>query len=116
MSVSESSTLLSSVLCGSSLITCLPCSLSISVTFSLLCKTPSRYCIEYSNGTLHDVLTFELVVVISAAFAILGYWRAHNLFQAEQGSLGDSDGNIEESIIPLATAAGDQEATQTTIA
>ena len=89
----------------------------ISVTFSLLCKTPSRYCIEYSDGTLHDVLTFELIVGISAAFAILGYWRAYSLFQAEQGSLVDSDGSVQDgSIVPLATAAGDEEATETTIA
>jgi hypothetical protein len=55
-----------------------------TVTFSLLCDTPSRYCIEYNNGTLHDVLTFELIVVISAIIAIAGYLRASVLFQAEQ--------------------------------
>jgi hypothetical protein len=54
------------------------------VTFSLLCDTPSRYCIEYSNGTLHDVLTFELIVVVSAIIAIVGYLRASVLYQAEQ--------------------------------
>jgi hypothetical protein len=54
------------------------------VTFSLLCDTPSRYCIEYNNGTLHDVLTFELVVVVSAIIAIVGYLRASVLYQAEQ--------------------------------
>jgi hypothetical protein len=54
------------------------------VTFSLLCDTPSRYCIEYNNGTLHDVLTFELIVVLSAIIAIVGYLRASVLYQAEQ--------------------------------
>jgi hypothetical protein len=54
------------------------------VTFSLLCDTPSRYCIEYSNGTLHDVLTFELIVIVSAVFAIVGYLRASILYKQER--------------------------------
>lgn len=54
------------------------------MTFSLLCDTPSRYCIEYNDGTLHDVLTFELIVVVSAILAIVGYLRASVLYQAEQ--------------------------------
>ncbi len=56
----------------------------IVVTFSLLCEERSRYCIQYSNGTLHDVLTFELIVVIAGGFAIFGYLRASALFKAEQ--------------------------------
>ena len=50
-----------------------------TVTFALLCDTPSRYCIKYSNGTLHDVLTFELIAIISAGLAIIGYLRASSL-------------------------------------
>lgn len=46
------------------------------MTSRLLCDTPSKYCVEYLDGTLHDVLTFELVVSISAIIAIIGYWRA----------------------------------------
>jgi hypothetical protein len=63
------------------------------VTFSLLCDQPSRYCIEYSNGTLHDVLTFELLVVVSAVFAIVGYVRASMLFQSEQEREREQSGN-----------------------
>jgi hypothetical protein len=66
------------------------------VTFSLLCDFPSRYCIEYSNGTLHDVLTFELIVVLSAFAAIFGYMRAHVLYRDEQEEQG---GNNEISSI-----------------
>jgi hypothetical protein len=58
--------------------------LSETVTFSLLCRTPSRYCVEYSNGTLHDVLTFELIVIASAIFAIFGYVRASILYKQER--------------------------------
>jgi hypothetical protein len=75
------------------------------VTFSLLCDVPSRYCIEYSNGTLHDVLTFELIVVLSAFAAVFGYLRASAIYQSEQeeqgasnaiSSLGGSIPSIEE--------------------
>ena len=58
--------------------------LATTVTFALLCDTPSRYCIEYSNGSLHDVLTFELIAVLSAILAVLGYLRASVLHQSEE--------------------------------
>ena len=54
------------------------------MTFGLLCETPSRYCIEYNDGTLHDVWTFELLVIVSAVVAIVGYLRASFLQKQEQ--------------------------------
>lgn len=54
------------------------------MTFALLCETPSRYCIEYNDGTLHDVWTFELIVIVSAFVAIVGYLRASFLQKQEQ--------------------------------
>lgn len=54
-----------------------------SVTFVLLCKQPARYCIEYTNGTLHNVFLFEFIVVISAILAVWGLIRASALFYAE---------------------------------
>jgi hypothetical protein len=54
------------------------------VTFSLHCDAPSRYCVEYSNGTLHDVLSFEIIVVVSAILAIVGYLRASFIYQNER--------------------------------
>lgn len=59
-------------------------SIGYILTFQLLCDTPSRYCIEYSDGSLHDVLTFVLVVCISGIIAVLGYWRASVLYVREQ--------------------------------
>ncbi len=50
-----------------------------AVTFALTCDTPSRYCIEYSNGTLHDVWTFEFIALVSVVAAIGGYLRASHL-------------------------------------
>jgi uncharacterized membrane protein len=61
------------------------------VTFSLRCDTPSRYCIEYSNGTLHDVLTFELVVVVFAILAIFGYIRASAIHKKERDEERNSE-------------------------
>ena len=55
-----------------------------SVTIGLSCEEPSRYCIEYRNGTLHDVLTFEMIVVVSTMVAIVGYLRAAAIFGTEQ--------------------------------
>lgn len=57
---------------------------AFSVTISLLCDEESRYCIEYRSGSLHDVLTFELIVVASAILAIAGYLRASALVRFEQ--------------------------------
>ena len=69
------------------------------VTFSLLCDKPSRYCIEYNNGTLHDVLTFELLVGISAILAVVGYIRASSLFRAEEQQIqNDRDIAINEPL------------------
>jgi len=67
------------------------------VTFALLCDTPSKYCIEYSNGTLHDVLTFELIAVLSAILAVLGYWRASVLHRAEEERLSIAAASPEEA-------------------
>jgi hypothetical protein len=58
------------------------------VTFALLCETPSRYCIEYNDGTLHDVWTFELIAIVSAFMAIVGYLRASFLQKQEQQEYG----------------------------
>ena len=54
------------------------------LTFSLHCSSPARYCIEYSDGSLHDVLTFVVIVLLAAVFAIVGYIRASSIFAGEQ--------------------------------
>ncbi len=54
---------------------------TITVTFALICDEPSKYCIEYSNGTLHDVWTFEFVTLVSMVLAIGGYLRASYLYR-----------------------------------
>mmetsp|Transcript_17003 Transcript_17003/g.28226 ORF Transcript_17003/g.28226 Transcript_17003/m.28226 type:complete len:488 (+) Transcript_17003:114-1577(+) len=54
------------------------------LTFTLVCDEPSKYCVEYTDGTLHNVLTFELIVCICAVVAVLGYWRASAIYKKEQ--------------------------------
>ena len=56
------------------------------LTFSLLCSERSTYCVEFRNGTLHDVLSFELLVVAASILAILGYWRASTLYNVPVSS------------------------------
>mmetsp|Transcript_48696 Transcript_48696/g.49478 ORF Transcript_48696/g.49478 Transcript_48696/m.49478 type:complete len:255 (+) Transcript_48696:301-1065(+) len=54
------------------------------LTFALTCETQSKYCIEYSNGTLHDVWTFEFIALVSVVVAIGGYLRASKLHKSEK--------------------------------
>lgn len=54
------------------------------LTFTLNCPKQGPYCVMYRDGTLHNVLTFELLVVVSAAIAVLGFWRASTLHHHHQ--------------------------------
>eukprot|EP00549_Striatella_unipunctata_P005632 CAMPEP_0118703568 /NCGR_PEP_ID=MMETSP0800-20121206/18644_1 /TAXON_ID=210618 ORGANISM="Striatella unipunctata, Strain CCMP2910" /NCGR_SAMPLE_ID=MMETSP0800 /ASSEMBLY_ACC=CAM_ASM_000638 /LENGTH=273 /DNA_ID=CAMNT_0006605145 /DNA_START=12 /DNA_END=833 /DNA_ORIENTATION=+ len=52
---------------------------------SLKCSDEGiRGCTKFRNGTLHNVLAFEWLVVLTAVFAILGYWRASVLQNREE--------------------------------
>ena len=42
------------------------------------------YCVEYSDGTLHNVLTLAASVIGASVLAIAGFLRAAHLFQMEQ--------------------------------
>ena len=68
------------------------------MTFALTCETQSKYCIEYSNGTLHDVWTFEFVALVSVVVAIGGYLRASKLHKSEHddGSQQRRDGALAQ--------------------
>jgi hypothetical protein len=75
------------------------------LTFLLTCSpdtgSSNAYCVEYKDGSFHNVLLFELIVVLSSLLAILGYWRASVLFQKEQqqqessSQLESDDGHTE---------------------
>ena len=59
-------------------------SIGYILTFQLTCSNRGPYCIEYRNGTLHDVLSFELLVGVAAVAAVLGYWKASQLYWDER--------------------------------
>lgn len=69
------------------------------MTFSLLCKHPSRYCVEYSNGTYHDVGSFELLVVVFAILAMVGYLRASQIYQHEREEVRRMDSADNEGLL-----------------
>lgn len=56
------------------------------LSFRLSCSHPGTYCIEYRDGSLHDIFSFGMMVVVSAVIAILGYWRASIIFAAGEDS------------------------------
>lgn len=79
------------------------------LTFTLLCSKESRYCIQYSNGSLHDVWSFEVLVVVTAIIAILGYVRASALHQVEleEAARRDAESDVMIPIAaPVAVASG----------
>ena len=60
------------------------------LSFRLVCEEESKYCVRYKDGSLHSVLLFELLVVLTSVFAIAGYWRAAILYKDEQQAHDDS--------------------------
>jgi Major Facilitator Superfamily/Ion channel regulatory protein UNC-93 len=49
------------------------------LTFALRCTEKHQsnaYCVVYRDGSVHDVLSFEILIVVTSVVAIVGYWRA----------------------------------------
>jgi hypothetical protein len=61
------------------------------LTFQLTCSNLGPYCIEYGNGTLHDVLSFEILVCVAAVIAVFGYWKASHIYWDERTSGSESE-------------------------
>jgi len=71
------------------------------LTFLLTCSAGAnnnhnKYCVEYKDGSYHNVLIFELIVALTAIFAILGYWKASILFQREQQQQQSSQLEVDD--------------------
>ena len=47
------------------------------------CDKRSTYCIEYSDGQHHNILTLELLVMGCAILAVFGYSRAKWIYREE---------------------------------
>lgn len=58
--------------------------LGFFLSVNLPCSTPGDYCVQYSDGKLHNVLAFEILVMITAVIAVLGYWRAASIYAKEK--------------------------------
>jgi hypothetical protein len=58
-------------------------SFGYALTFSLICNLPSKYCVEFYDGSRHDVRKFVLIICCSALLSILGFWMASTLRQRE---------------------------------
>ena len=48
---------------------------------SLTCDRVGLYCVEYRDGSKHDVWTFAMIVVVSSIVSIFGYLRASYLHE-----------------------------------
>ncbi|GAX22536.1 hypothetical protein FisN_14Hh159 [Fistulifera solaris] len=53
---------------------------------TMSCKPEQRHCIQFQDGSFHDIGILAWMVVISALFAISGYWRADRLFRQQTSS------------------------------
>mmetsp|Transcript_34553 Transcript_34553/g.56513 ORF Transcript_34553/g.56513 Transcript_34553/m.56513 type:complete len:241 (+) Transcript_34553:344-1066(+) len=62
----------------------------LSVTGAPQCEEVSKYCMEYSDGSIHNVLVMELVIIATAIVAIPSFWRAVWMFRKEQNIQNDS--------------------------
>ena len=56
----------------------------LSVTGALECDAASRYCLEYSDGSIHNVLVMECVIIITALIAVPSFWRAAWMFRIDR--------------------------------
>jgi len=55
----------------------------LSVTNALECNQASRYCLEYSDGSIHNILLSEILIILSAVVAIPSLWKAVRIHRNE---------------------------------
>jgi MFS family permease len=62
-------------------------SLGYLLSFSLTCSNNfnSRYCVQYRDGSFHNLFMFGIIVVMASILAVIGYWRASVLFSRGVG-------------------------------
>jgi hypothetical protein len=78
-------------------------SIGYALTVALVCDRPSLYCVEYRDGSIHDVLTFELLIVTTAMLAVMGLRRASELRRADR----EEDSDVAQQARPLVSGRGD---------
>uniref|UniRef100_A0A7S1ZZF6 Major facilitator superfamily (MFS) profile domain-containing protein n=1 Tax=Trieres chinensis TaxID=1514140 RepID=A0A7S1ZZF6_TRICV len=77
--------------------------LGFYLSVNLPCSSPGKYCIKYTDGKLHNVLVFEIIVMITAVLAVIGYWRASSLFAKEATESSRERRNEEEKVAFVST-------------
>ena len=55
----------------------------LSATNTLECNQASRYCLEYSDGSIHNILIMEILIIASAVVAIPSLWKAVRIHRNE---------------------------------
>ena len=55
-------------------------------------SSTSSYCVEYSDGTVHNVLVFEVIVIVVSLLGLMGYLMATHIHEHDVGS-GDTVNN-----------------------
>jgi Major Facilitator Superfamily len=73
------------------------------LTFRLHCTAPSDqsndpYCVQYHDGTYHNVLKFEQLILCTALVATMGYLRAESIHRSQQASDASSIGRGDDSL------------------
>ncbi len=63
----------------------------LSVTDALRCDETSRYCMQYHDGTTHNVLIMELIIIVTALIAIPSLWRVVWMYGKEQHEHSSND-------------------------
>eukprot|EP00560_Eucampia_antarctica_P004678 CAMPEP_0197836650 /NCGR_PEP_ID=MMETSP1437-20131217/29613_1 /TAXON_ID=49252 ORGANISM="Eucampia antarctica, Strain CCMP1452" /NCGR_SAMPLE_ID=MMETSP1437 /ASSEMBLY_ACC=CAM_ASM_001096 /LENGTH=498 /DNA_ID=CAMNT_0043442991 /DNA_START=9 /DNA_END=1505 /DNA_ORIENTATION=+ len=48
------------------------------------CVNPSRYCIQYMDSSVHNVLVLEVLIMVFSVLAVMGYYRATTLYSEEK--------------------------------
>jgi len=48
----------------------------LSVTGALTCDGISQYCVEYNDGSFHNALCMEIIIITTALLAIPAFWKA----------------------------------------
>jgi len=82
--------------------------LGFILSFTLRCSDWKQehfgdYCVEYRGGSVHDVLSFEMLIILTSILAVVGHWKASRLRENEVVMH-----NSYENISSLAPNDGDE--------
>ena len=63
--------------------------IGFALAASLPCQKEGPYCIKYRDGTLHNILLYEELIIVTATIAIFCYFRALHLHRRELSALSE---------------------------